>query len=221
MLRPTIALLLAGIVGVGLAPAAVAATKPAAPDPLTMTANFPDGSTQSTTLGLKTLPFVADAVRIVDRPTPSSIVFDTYAKEKTSKDKRVGARAAAAAKLVRCERVTLAGALVPAAPTDEPLSVVRTLMPDAILEEYESQAGKAAGKLVGTGKDIRVAIRVSGDLDTKVLTGSVAVTDWAKGTARGWKEVAVKTKSLSTEKVCAESLVTVLPVVLLAPSLQD
>ena len=187
MLRRSTVPLVAGLALLSLAPGASAATKKKAkaPAPLKATAAFPDGSTQTWTLKLGRFLTQDDEFRIVSHPDPATLIYDEYV---TTFSRPAKPKGKVKRKLVRCARIAMHATLAPADGTGDPLSVARTLLPTAVLEQAYGIRTDGA-KLRGDGSDIRLAFRADGDVKKDLFTDSVAVSDWSAGTLRGWKQL--------------------------------
>jgi hypothetical protein len=192
--RPSALLLLAALACLSCVPAAGAATKKAkAPAPLTATAAFPDGSTQTWSLRLDgALGTSGVDYRTVSRPDAATIVYDEYylpGSQSALRTAKAGKRKKKA-KPIRCTRVTMHVALAPSDGTGEPITIARTLLPHALLEQaFSTRPG--GDPLHDDATDVRVALRADGDPKADSPTDSVAVSDWSAGTLRGWKQLTV------------------------------
>jgi len=190
VLRRSTVPLLAGLLLLGLAPGASAAQKKKAktPAPLKATAVFPGGSTQTWTTPLGELLDSGDQFRVISRPDAATLTYDEYV---TPYDDRPSRRKGAKApKPVRCARIALHAALVPSDGTGDPLSIVRTLLPTAVIEQSYGFRTDGA-KLHGDNTDGRLAFRVDGNVEKELFTDSVTVADWSAGTLHGWKQLTV------------------------------
>jgi len=189
VLRRSTVPLIAGVALLSLAPGASAATKKKAkaPAPLKATAVFPDGSAQTWTTPLGELLDSDDQFKVLSRPDAATLTYDEYVTPYDRPSRRKGAKAP---KPVRCARIAIHAALVPSDGTGDPLSIVRTLLPTAVIEQSYGFRTDGA-KLHGDNTDGRLAFRVDGNVEKELFVDSVTVADWSAGTLHGWKQLTV------------------------------